>query len=188
MIRNNLRKNNVTIALNVLYAEKEKIYPAYVSKHNSNREKQVTLLMISNGEKQWHYLALKKLSALLRGITSKNNSEFYCLNCLHSFRTKNKLQLHKKLWENKDFCNAIMSFEDTKILKFNQYQKPDKAPFIIYADLEYIKEKTDGCKDNPENSSTAKVSKHISSDFSLSTILSFRSIEISMMYTEVKIA
>ena len=60
MIRNNLRKNNVTIALNVLYAKKEKIYPAYVSKHNSNREKQVTLLMISNGEKQWHYLALKK--------------------------------------------------------------------------------------------------------------------------------
>ena len=28
-------KNNVTIALNVLYAKKEQIYPAYVSKHNS---------------------------------------------------------------------------------------------------------------------------------------------------------
>ena len=39
-------------------------YPPYISKHNSNREKQVTLLMISNGEK-WHYLAVKKLSALL---------------------------------------------------------------------------------------------------------------------------
>ena len=37
-------------ALNVLYAKKEKIYLAYVSKHNSNREKQVTLLMISNGK------------------------------------------------------------------------------------------------------------------------------------------
>ena len=32
---------------------------------NSNREKQVILLMISNGEK-WHYLTVKKLSALLR--------------------------------------------------------------------------------------------------------------------------
>ena len=30
-------KNNVTIALNVLYAKKEKIYSAYVSKHKSNR-------------------------------------------------------------------------------------------------------------------------------------------------------
>ena len=44
-------KNNVTIALNVLYAKKEKIYPAYVSKHNSNREKQVIFLMIRNEEK-----------------------------------------------------------------------------------------------------------------------------------------
>ena len=31
-------KNNVTIALNILYVKKEKIYPAYLSKHNSNRE------------------------------------------------------------------------------------------------------------------------------------------------------
>ena len=52
-------KNNVIIALNVLYAKKEKIYPAYVSKHNSNYEKQVIHLMISNGGKQWHYLAVK---------------------------------------------------------------------------------------------------------------------------------
>ena len=26
--------------------------------------------------------------------------------------------------------------EDTKILEFNQYQKSDEAPFIIYADLQ----------------------------------------------------
>ena len=50
MIGRNYEKNNLIIALNVLYAKKEKIYPAYVSKHNSNREKQVILLMISNGE------------------------------------------------------------------------------------------------------------------------------------------
>ena len=39
-----------------------------------------------------------------------------------------------------------MPSEDTKIIEFNQYQKSDKAPFIIYADLECIIEKTDGCK------------------------------------------
>ena len=35
-----------------------KIFPAYVSKHNSNREKQFILLMIPNEEK-WHDLAVK---------------------------------------------------------------------------------------------------------------------------------
>ena len=45
-------KNNVTLALNVLFAKKEKIYPANVSKPNSNLEKQVILLIISNGYKR----------------------------------------------------------------------------------------------------------------------------------------
>ena len=36
-----IEKNNVRIALNVLYSKKEKIYPAYVSKQNSNREKEL---------------------------------------------------------------------------------------------------------------------------------------------------
>ena len=63
-----------------------------------------------------------------------------------------------------------MPLEDTKLLEFNQYQKSDKASFIIYADLECIIEKIDGCKNNPENSSTTKRSEPISSAFSISTI------------------
>ena len=133
------------------------------------QKSQVIILMIPNGEK-WHYLAVKKISALLRGITSKHYRDFYCLNCLHSFRTQNKLELHKKVRENKDLCNVIMPSEDTKMLEFNQLS-------IMYADLKCIIEKTDGCKNNPENSSTTKVSKHIPLGFSMSTISSFKSVE-----------
>ena len=46
--------------------------------------------MISNGDKQWHYLAVKNLSALLIGITSKHHHDFSCLNCLYSFATEKK--------------------------------------------------------------------------------------------------
>ena len=66
--------------------------------------------MIPNGERckvnskgQWHYLVVKKLSALLRGITSKTDGDFYRLNCLHSFITKNKLQFHKRYVKIKIF-------------------------------------------------------------------------------------
>ena len=55
-----------------------------------------------------------------------------------------------------------MPFEDSKILKINQNQKSDKASFITYVDLEFLIEKIYGCKNNPENSSTTKVSEHIS--------------------------
>ena len=41
--------------------------------------------MIANEEKEeWQYLAVKKLSALLYGITSKHKGDFYCLICLRS--------------------------------------------------------------------------------------------------------
>ena len=98
IIEKKIEKKNVTVALNVLYAKKEKIYPAYVSKDISNRENQVILLMISDEEKfkarskgQKHYLAVKKLSALFRGISSKHHGDFYCLNCIHSFATEKYL-------------------------------------------------------------------------------------------------
>ena len=39
-------KNNPKIALNILYTEEKEIYPAYISKINSNSGKQIILLMI----------------------------------------------------------------------------------------------------------------------------------------------
>ena len=67
MIGKNLRK-----IINALYAKNEKIDPVYVSKHNSNSEKQVILLIIPNRD-GWHYIALKKLSTLLTGITPEHH-------------------------------------------------------------------------------------------------------------------
>ena len=52
-----------------------------------------------------------------------------------------------------------------------------KQPFIIYSDLESLIEKNDECRNNPVNSSAAIVSEHIQSDFSVSTISSFKNLE-----------
>ena len=46
--------------------------------------------MITHGEK-WHYLTVKNLPGLHRGITSTHKEDFYCLNCFHTYRTENKL-------------------------------------------------------------------------------------------------
>ena len=61
-----------------MYVEKEKVYIAFVSKHNSKCEKQIILLIIPN-RKGWHYLVVKKLSALLRGITFIIYADLECL-------------------------------------------------------------------------------------------------------------
>ena len=70
-----------------------------------------------------------------------------------------------------------MPCEDTQILEFNQYQKFDKAPYIIYADLKYLIKKIDGCKNNPEKLSTRKVDAHIPCRYSMSTIWTLDGIE-----------
>ena len=108
-----IEKNNLTIARNASYAKNEKTYLAYISKQLKSWKTSHSLI-IPNAEKLWHYLAVKKLWTLLRGITSKHYSNFYCMNYLHSFRTKGKLKSHNRACENKDFCNIIMPSEDTK--------------------------------------------------------------------------
>ena len=66
--------NNKSIALNVLQEVKKSQY--YKSKFNKTSEKQVILLMITDGQKQ-HYLTVKILNALLK---KSNYSGDYCLN------------------------------------------------------------------------------------------------------------
>ena len=148
-------KLNNEIALNILYVphNTKKTEIAYKSKHNLIQEKQVILLMISNGE-NWHYLTVKNLSRLLRGITSNHNRDFYCLNCFHTYRTKNKL-------ENRDHCHVEMPTKDNNTIKYNQGEKSVKLPFVVYADLECLLEKMSTCYNNPEKSSTTKINKLI---------------------------
>ena len=71
---------------------------------------------------------------------------------LFLFAKENKPESDKKVCENENFGNVVIPSESPKILEFNQYQKSEKAPSIIFTDLECLIEKIDGCKNNPENS------------------------------------
>ena len=105
--------NNKSIALNILFVpyNAENIRLAYKSKHNFKRENQVILLMITDGKK-WHYLAVKKLPVLLRGITANHVGGFYCFNSFHSYSTENKLTKHEKVCNDHDYCYVEMINED----------------------------------------------------------------------------
>ena len=94
---------------------------AYKSIYNRKRKNQVVLLMIPDGKQsdeigKWHYIALKSvptdngfnrpirsLSRFFRRVTGNDNGDFYCLGCLHSFRTDNVLKKHERL------CNCVIN-------------------------------------------------------------------------------
>ena len=119
----------------------------------------------------------KKLSTFLRRITAKLYGDFYYLNCLHYFRTENKVKSHEKICKNKDFCRIVMPSEKNNILEFHQYMRSDKMPYIIYADIESLIRKIDRCANNPEKFSTTKIGEHIPCGYSMSAIWGFDHIE-----------
>ena len=145
---------------------------AYKSKNNLTQKRKIILLMISDGQK-WHYLVVKNLSRLLRGITSNHKEDFYCLNCFHSYRTGNKLEAHKKVCENHDYCHVEMPTKNNNITKYNHGEKSMKLRFVIYTDLECLLEKMSTCINNPNKSSTTKINMHTPSSYSTFTHCSF---------------
>ena len=127
--------------------------------------------MIADDGENWHYLCVKKLSALLRGISSNHNGDVYCMNCFKAFRTKSKLEVHKNMRENHNYCYVQMPNEENKMLKYKENQKPKKAPFVVYSDLECLLEKTND--EDDENKQTTTVNNHTPSGYSIYTQCSF---------------
>ena len=71
--------------------------------------------MITDGTNNWHYLAVKSISGLLRRITSNHNGDFYCLNCFHPYTTEKKLSKHERICNDHDFCHLKIP---VNIIKF----------------------------------------------------------------------
>ena len=127
--------------------------------------------MITDCEK-WHYLTVKSLSALLKEITSNHQGDSYCLNCFHSYGTKEALEKHMKVCEDKDYCYIEMP-EKGASLKYHYGVKSMRSPITIYADKESLIKKMDACINDPEKSSTTKINEHEMCGYSLFTHCSF---------------
>ena len=103
---------------------------------------------------------VRSLSRLFNGITSNHNRDFYCLNCLHSFKTDNALEKHERLCDNNDYCSVEMPTQFNKILKYSYGEKSLRTPFVIYTDLERSLLKQQSCQNNPNESYTERKAIH----------------------------
>ena len=186
--RRKFEYNNKAITLDILYITytTKEIRQAYISENNDKRNNQVNLLMITDGTRNWDYLPIKNISGLLGGITSNHNGDFYCLNCLHSYRVISKLKKHEKICKNHDFCHLKMPDAENRILESQPGKKSLKHAFIIYADLECLLIKTNTCNKNPNMSYTTAKALHKPSGYSLLTSCSFDKSENKQTYYRVR--
>ena len=149
---------NPSIFITVFGYEDKSVYTLRKS-NNTNREHNVNLLLIE-GEGVNHYCLVKDRSRLLSTQVSKHHGKkYFCDKCLNPFNNQKALDKHKEYCSNHESVKIIMPEKGT-MLKFINYHRGEKVPFVIYADFESCIKSIHTCDPNPENSYTKQYQKH----------------------------
>ncbi|XP_018311532.1 uncharacterized protein, partial [Mycetomoellerius zeteki] len=139
------RLNDVSI--NVYIIERQKtlnVLPIRLA--DDKKEKHVNLLYLRDprDDNVGHFAWIKNISRLMSSQLNKHNGQKYiCDRCLHYFHSNERLQLHMVDCVRINDCAIRLPSDDDKWLSFNNYNRKERVPFVVYADLECILEKTD---------------------------------------------
>ena len=174
---------NEAVSLNILYVplNEVNICPEYISKRNFDKKHQVVLVKIGDDKGKWHFLALpsnldedgirrpkKSISRLMEGISSNSHDDFYCYECLHSFRTEIAIKNHVDLCKNNKLAKIELPNEENKFKKYNPGGKSLKMNTVIYADFESILVPNNTY--SKENASDGVIDKHIACGYSINVV------------------
>ena len=113
------------------------------------------------------------MKRLIRGVTSNHHGDFFCRNCMHSYRTENSLKKHERLCTNHDYRETVMPTYDKNILKFKFNKKSSHIPHVIYTDLQAILKKIQSSQPNPKNLYKEKKNAHILCGYALHMIRTY---------------
>ena len=97
------------------YIKEKEIFPAYISKINSNCEKEKILLIISNEEKEDDITLPQKA---IFSIKRDNIIEIF-IAWIVFILLEQKIYLMKRCVKKKDFCGIVMASEKDNLLEFN---------------------------------------------------------------------
>ena len=150
-------RQNPSISITVFGYDEKCVYPLRYS-NNTNREHDIILILIKE-EGVNHYCIVKNLSRLLSSQVSKHDGKkYFCKRCLNPFSTQKALDKHEEYCGNHEAVKINMPEKGT-MLKFKNYHKGEKAPFVIYADFESRIKSIHTCDLNPESSYTKQYQK-----------------------------
>ena len=174
---------NEAVAINILYVplNEVNISTEYISKRNFDKKHQVVLVKIGDDKGKWHFPALpsnldeagirrpkKSISRLMEGISSNSHDDFYCYECLHSFRTEIAIKNHVDLCKNNKLAKIELPNEENKFKKYNPGGKSLKMNTVIYADFESILVPNNTY--SKENASDGVIDKHIACGYSINVV------------------
>jgi hypothetical protein len=150
-------KQNDNISVNVFAFENECIVPMRITT-NTNRLHHINLLWLKT-EATSHYCLITNINRFLSRTKRHKGKQCFCPYCLHAFSSEDLLIEHKSKCSVHGPQKIELPSEADNILKFTDYQKTLKVPFVIYADFETINRPIHTCAPNPELSSTTPSTK-----------------------------
>lgn len=150
----------------------------------NKRQCHVNLLLLEKNN-IYHYVLIRDLSRLVSSkIKDRNIRLHFCDGCLQHFNESFKLEAHLKYGCNK-VCIQMPNTSNLKsiytgeqvaenILKFTNYERSMKVPFIIVADFEPLQLPIKTCMPNETNSPfITKTHEHIPYSFAYYIICNF---------------
>ncbi|XP_018404863.1 PREDICTED: uncharacterized protein LOC108781408 [Cyphomyrmex costatus] len=132
------RSNDISI--NVYGIEDGNVFPLRLT--DCKRDRHVNLLYVQDGD--GHFVCIKHLSRLVSAQINKyGHKKYFCDRCLHYFSSNEKLERHSEDCQKLNTCAIRLPSTDDKWLEFRKYCRKERAPFVVYADLECVLKKTE---------------------------------------------
>ncbi|XP_071642960.1 uncharacterized protein [Temnothorax longispinosus] len=98
-----------------------------------------------------HFAWIKNLAQLLSSqLTVSRCAKYVCDRGLHYFYTQEKLTAHSVDCGRMNNCAIVFPTEDDKWLSFDNHDRKERLPFVVYADLECLLEHRE--RENAEGS------------------------------------
>ncbi|XP_029163661.1 uncharacterized protein LOC114935069 [Nylanderia fulva] len=150
------------------------------------KDRHVNLLYVQDENSVGHFAWIKNLSRLVSAQLSKKKCRRYiCDRCLHYFNSEDKLQTHTVDCGKLNDCAIRLPSDKDKWLSFNNYNRKERLPFVVYADLECVLKKMEEEKTYQHHQVfSLAYYVHCSYDNSLSIYNSCRSVDCVAWFAE----
>ena len=104
----------------------------YISRHNTPIH--IDLLYFNQ-----HYAWIKNFRRLFSDVTTYDGHTFFCKRCLGHFKHESAYERHQQLCTRENYISTLHILpEPDSTIKFTNWKYMTWAPFVIYADLEFI--------------------------------------------------
>ena len=156
---NKIEKQN-KININLFGYEAGETFPIRISTEQFKGHMEL-LFITEEGKSDGHYVLISNFNRFMFDKTKHNERKHFCMRCLQCFSSDRVLKTHEPNCIKVNGTQAIkMPDKDNNILGFSGHHKQQPVPFVIYADVEAITKKIQGCQPDEKKSFTEVYQEH----------------------------